>query len=83
MYPPNILPRKSEAETPDGRVPREGIPYMVVFEEDEIDQGVVNLKNMELRTEVQVNLEDLADKLVSEGCRKIVKNDARLLDLLR
>lgn len=60
-----------------------GIPFMVVFGEDEIAKGVVNLKNMEQRTEVEVKLEDLASKLVSEGCRQIVKSDAGFLDLLR
>ncbi len=60
-----------------------GIPYMIVFGEDEIAKGVVNLKNMESRTEVEVKLEDLAERLVSEGCRQIVKSDAGFLDLLR
>ena len=34
-------------------------------------------------SEVEVKLEDLASKLVSEGCRQIVKSDAGFLDLLR
>jgi histidyl-tRNA synthetase len=59
-----------------------GIPFMVVFGDEEMNSGVVKMKNMELRTETEVKLEDLAATLIAEGCRPILKSDG-VLELLR
>lgn len=45
-----------------------GIPFMVVFGEDEIAKGVVKLKNMKLHTEAEIALESLIDCLMQDNC---------------
>ena len=48
-----------------------GIPFMVVFGEDEIAKGVVKLKNMKLHTEAEVALDSLIDSLLQDNCSVI------------
>jgi histidyl-tRNA synthetase len=48
-----------------------GIPFMVVFGEDERAKGVVKLKNMRAHTEDEVPLEGLVEALLAQGCKAI------------
>jgi histidyl-tRNA synthetase len=45
------------------------IPFMLVFGEDEITQGIVKLKNMTARTEVAVPIADIVSALIADGCQ--------------
>lgn len=45
-----------------------GIPYMVVFGQDELDQGIVKVKDMRAHTEVQLPRNDLIQALQTIGC---------------
>ena len=45
-----------------------GISFMVVFGQDELDKGVLKVKNMSLKTEVEVAREDVVKVLVEMGC---------------
>lgn len=48
-----------------------GIPFMVVFGEDEMAKGMVKLKNMKLHTELEISLESLVDSLLKDNCTVI------------
>ena len=47
------------------------IPFMVVFGEDEIAAGTVNLKTMADKSQETVKLEDLVEVLKTKGCRLV------------
>ena len=46
-----------------------GIPFMVLFGEDEISQSVVKVKDMKERTEETVSMDDLVAVLKEKGAR--------------
>ena len=48
-----------------------GIPFMVVFGEDEMAKGLVKLKNMRLHTELEIPLENLVESLLRDNCTVI------------
>jgi histidyl-tRNA synthetase len=48
-----------------------GIPFMVVFGEDEMAKGVVKLKNMREHTEQEVALGALVASLLKDNCTVI------------
>jgi histidyl-tRNA synthetase len=48
-----------------------GIPFMVVFGEDEMAKGVVKLKNMREHTEQEVALGALVESLLKDNCTVI------------
>ena len=48
-----------------------GIPFMVVFGEDEMAKGLVKLKNMKSHTELEIPLENLLDGLLKDNCTVI------------
>ncbi len=60
-----------------------GIPFMVIFGEDEIAKSVVKLKNMHEHTEVEVELANLGKLLIEQGCDAIPSDDVKFLDTLR
>lgn len=60
-----------------------GIPYMVVFGQDELQMGRVKLKNMRQHTEEEVALDDLVSLLGRSGCSTCGSEDTQLLDSLR
>jgi len=45
-----------------------GIPFMVVFGPDELDKGVVKVKNMSAKTETEVDVSELVAVLLRQGC---------------
>ena len=45
-----------------------GIPFMIVFGEDEMAKGVVKLKNMRLHTEEEVSIDSLVSCLLKDNC---------------
>lgn len=59
-----------------------GIPYMVVFGEEEVAKGTVNVKDMKKHIEVQVSLDELVPKLLELGCQTIV-TDTQFLDIMK
>jgi histidyl-tRNA synthetase len=61
------------------------IPYMVVFGSDELQKGVVKLKDMRKHTEVEVPREALVDTLVQLGCAAVgaAGSDVEFLRLLK
>ena len=57
---------------------------MVVFGQDELDKGVLKLKNMAEHTEVEVPREELVAALIAQGCEPITAgSDLRFLEQLR
>ena len=56
-----------------------GIPFMVIFGEDEIAKSVVKLKNMHEHTEVEVELANLGKLLIEQGCDAIPSDDVKFL----
>ena len=48
-----------------------GIPFMVVFGEDEMAKGLVKLKNMRLHTELEISIESLVEGLLKDNCSVI------------
>ncbi len=48
-----------------------GIPYMVVFGQDEINKGVVKVKNMKNHVEVEIPREQLVQSLLEQGCTTV------------
>jgi len=59
------------------------IPYMVVFGDDEIAKGVVQLKNMRERTEKEVAIDDLAKTLLEAGCSTVGSSNNDFMEKLR
>ena len=60
------------------------IPYMVVFGQDEIDKGVVKVKNMATKTEVEVPQEDLVRILIGLGCSTLAAGvDLSFIDAMK
>jgi histidyl-tRNA synthetase len=61
-----------------------GIPYMVVFGEDEMSKGTVNMKYMEKHIEKEVSLDEIVKVLIESGCNPIASGaDLALLELMR
>mmetsp|Transcript_32295 Transcript_32295/g.69556 ORF Transcript_32295/g.69556 Transcript_32295/m.69556 type:complete len:940 (-) Transcript_32295:54-2873(-) len=60
-----------------------GIPFMVVFGQDELDKGVVKLKDMRLHTEVEVPRGELAALLLAQGAGNSAGSDLQFLELLK
>jgi len=57
-----------------------GIPFMVVFGQDELQMGRVKLKDMRQHSEEEVTLADLVPSLARLGCGS---EDIQLLNSLR
>jgi len=45
-----------------------GIPFMVVFGPEELEKGAVKVKNMSLKTEQEVVIDELVAVLLQQGC---------------
>jgi histidyl-tRNA synthetase len=45
-----------------------GIPFMVVFGEDELKKDIIKLKNMREHTEEELSMEKLVERLLAQGC---------------
>lgn len=48
----------------------EGIPFMVLFGEDELTKGLITLKDIETKEEVQVKRSDLVSELTTRIASK-------------
>ena len=48
-----------------------GIPYMIVFGTDELNQNIVKVKNMKAHTEVAIKIENLIEALIADNCQQI------------
>lgn len=48
-----------------------GIPFMIVFGQDELDNKVVKLKDMKAHTEEEVPVTDIVNVLMAKSCRVI------------
>ena len=59
------------------------IPYMVVFGDDEMAKGVVQLKDMRERSEKEVAIDDLAQILLDAGCSTVSSASSSFLEKLR
>lgn len=46
------------------------IPFMVIFGEEEVSQGVVKVKNMKTHEEIVVNMENIVEELLQQGCER-------------
>lgn len=46
-----------------------GIPFMIVFGEDEVARGVVKVKNMRLQEEQEIDMKDVVSVLLKLGCQ--------------
>lgn len=61
-----------------------GIPYVVVFGEEEVAQGVVKVKDIVNHTEEVVPLNDMVEYLVKVGCTRVASSaDPKLLTQMR
>jgi histidyl-tRNA synthetase len=47
------------------------IPFMIVFGEEEISRDVVKVKNMKTHEEVEVNMRDIVNYLITQGCKLV------------
>jgi len=56
----------------------QGIPFLVIFGQSELDQGVVKIKDLVNRTEDTVKRGDMAAELVKRGCLTTLGNPAAL-----
>lgn len=48
-----------------------GIPFMIVFGDEEVAKGVVKIKNIKAHTEVEVPMSDMVNTLLNDGCSVI------------
>ena len=76
LWTANICSEYSHKENPKlkpqmDEVLERGIPFMIVFGEDEVEKGVVKVKNMDKHEEVEVQLGDLAAALMGQGCLQL------------
>lgn len=61
-----------------------GIPFMVVFGSDELKKGVVQVKNMVEHTDVEIQVTELVQVLLAQGCKGVPAGaDMTFLDSLR
>jgi len=61
-----------------------GIPFMVVFGEDELKKDIIKLKNMREHTEEELSMEKLIERLLAQGCEVIpAGTDLGFLSTLR
>jgi histidyl-tRNA synthetase len=61
-----------------------GIPFMVVFGEDEVARGVVKIKDMKNHVEIEIPTISLVDELKKMGCRSInAAGDVGFIELLK
>jgi histidyl-tRNA synthetase len=61
-----------------------GIPYLVVFGEEEIQKGTVKVKNMGSHTEEEIPLTELTAYLKANGCQAVSNApDEQLLTAMR
>jgi len=61
-----------------------GIPYMVVFGEEEVQKGTIKVKDMREHSEADVPVEQMVRALVDRGCAAIQSGaDSNFLDILR
>lgn len=60
-----------------------GIGFMVVFGQEELDQGLVKVKNMTLHTETETPRERMVEALLAQGLLPIPSGgDTKFLELL-
>ena len=60
------------------------IPYMVVFGQEEVDKGVLKIKDMAVKTEVEVPREELVSALVALGCSSLAAGvDLSFIDAMK
>ena len=88
LWAANICSEYSHKENPKlkpqmDEVLERGIPFMVVFGDDEVEKGVVKLKNMEKHDEVEVPLGDLAAAILEQGCVQLSTSGNGLLEALK
>ncbi len=88
LWTANICSEYSHKENPKlkpqmDEVLERGIPFMIVFGEDEVEKGVVKVKNMDKHEEVEVQLGDLAAALMGQGCLQLSTSGNGLLEALK
>lgn len=59
------------------------IPYMVVFGTDELDQGVVKIKDMRANEEVQVSRDEMVAELARRGCKIVSPGDDSFIQAMK
>ena len=62
----------------------QGIPFVVVFGEEELKDGNVKIKDIQMHTEEVVKVENIVDYLRSHGCQGVTNSaDESLLAKMR
>ena len=87
LWKANISAEYSSKESPKLKpqlddVLERGIPYMIVFGDDEIKRGTVKVKCVKAITEDDVALENIVDYLQSKGCNPIQAGDLQLISAM-
>ncbi len=87
LWKANISAEYSSKESPKLKpqlddVLERGIPYMIVFGDDEIKKGTVKVKCVKAITEDDVALENIVDYLQSRGCNPIQAGDLQLISAM-
>jgi ribosomal protein L12E/L44/L45/RPP1/RPP2 len=60
------------------------IPYMVVFGEEEVSKNIVKIKNMKLKTEIEVPVAEMVPSLLRQGCATVDQvSDVDFLEAMR
>ncbi len=87
LWKANISAEYSSKESPKLKpqlddVLERGIPYMIVFGEDEINKGTVKVKCVKAITEEDVPLDNIVNYLQSRGCNPIQAGDLQLISAM-
>jgi histidyl-tRNA synthetase len=84
----NISAEYSHQENPKFKrqldeVLERGIPFMVVFGTEELEKGVVKVKDMKIHDEVEIDLNEIPSFLISRGCKTIPVTDQSFIYALK
>jgi histidyl-tRNA synthetase len=61
-----------------------GIPYMVIIGQDELEKGVIKVKDMKAHSELEVPQDSLISTLESMGCLPLnTGNDTTFIDIMK
>lgn len=60
-----------------------GIPFMILFGENEVANNIVKIKDMKKKEEYEVRLEEVVSKLLNLGCISLIDTTTNLLEFTK